>query len=71
MNKRSKLGFFLFGVVLALAVAAMGDDPDGAQAELRQYCEMVALNRADPTVGWPDFNESYDSECVPHEDESR
>jgi hypothetical protein len=64
MNKRSKLGFFLFGVVLALAMAAMGDDPDGAQAELRQYCDMVTLHRADPTVGWPDFNESYDRECT-------
>lgn len=64
MNKRTKLGYFLFGVVLALAVAAMGNDPDGEQAELQMYCDMVELNRQDPDKGWPDFNESYDRECT-------
>lgn len=64
MKTRQKLGLLLFGVILTLAIAAVGDDPDGAQAELDQYCEMVALNRADPTVGWPDFDKSYDRECT-------
>lgn len=67
MNKRSKLGFFLLGVALALAIAAIGEDPDGAQAELRQYCKMVALNRQDPDLGWPDFHGTYDSECTTNE----
>lgn len=71
MKTMHKLGFLLLGIAIGLALCALGTGPDELEAEQRQYCEMVALNRADPTVGWPDFNESYDSECVPHEDESR
>jgi hypothetical protein len=71
MNKTSKLVFLLIGIAIGLALCATGTGPDELEVELRQYCEMVALNRADPTVGWPDFHKTYDSECAPHEDESR
>lgn len=64
MKTRHKIGYLLLGVILALALTVVGDDPDGAEANARQYCEMVALNRADPDLGWPDFNKSYDRECT-------
>ena len=63
MNKKSKVGMLLAGVVIALALGAMGDDPDGAEAELAQYCGMVSLHKADPSVGWPDYNGNYDEVC--------
>lgn len=71
MKTSSKLGYLFLGIVIGAALCVIGTGPDELETQQRQYCEMVALNRADPMVGWPDFNESYDSECAPHEDESR
>lgn len=71
MKTSRKLKLLFAGIAVGAALWIIGTGPDELEAQQRQYCEMVALNRADPTVGWPDFNESYESECVPHEDESR
>ena len=30
-----------------------------------QYCNMVKLNRGDPTLGWPDYKGIYDEVCFP------
>lgn len=70
MNKRTKAGFLILGIVAGLTVSAVLSGPDELEMEQRQYCEMVALNREDPTLGWPDFNNTYDSECT-HENGTR
>lgn len=63
------IAMFFVGALIALAaLIAMGDIPTDEDLTHRQYCEMVALNRADPTVGWPDFNNSYDQECTHERD---
>lgn len=71
MKTSGKVKQFFFGTAIGAAFCIVGTGPDELELQQRQYCEMVALNRADPTVGWPDFHKTYDSECAPHEDESR
>lgn len=63
-------GFLLLGITVGLLIGWAMDGKHAEDLEQEQYCEMVALYRADPTVGWPDFNESYDRECA-NEDASR
>jgi hypothetical protein len=58
--------YALLGVVLLLIMAVNQMAPDELELEQRQYCQMVALHRADPTVGWPDFRHTYDTECTHH-----
>lgn len=65
------LSVTLLIAAVALAVLALGDDPDHAKAEAERYCRMVELHRADPSVGWPDFNNSYDSECKGNDEATR
>lgn len=64
MKTRHKIGYFIIGVAIGIAILVMAAGPDELELEQQRYCEMVALNRADPTVGWPDFDKSYDRECT-------
>lgn len=57
------LPYFLLGVVLMLVAALLGSEKDQADVEAAHYCEMVALHKVDPTVGWPDYNQTYDRDC--------
>lgn len=35
------------------------------EVEQRQYCDLVALGKADPDLGWPDFRGTFDKHCNP------
>lgn len=64
MKRRTKFIFLLVGMAIGLTLSALlGSGPDPVGLDQQQYCEMVALNRADPTVGWPDYNDNYDEVC--------
>lgn len=61
------------GTLLSALILAFGliaglylDDEKEAEQELTIYCEMVQLRRdtGDPTIGWPDYRNIYDSECL-------
>lgn len=60
---RSHARYFFLGVLIVLAGWAV-TGPDEAEAEMARYCELVHLNKQDPSVGWPDFNHNYDTECT-------
>lgn len=32
---------------------------------MEQYCELVAMHKFDPDVGWPDYNNVFDEQCTP------
>lgn len=51
-------GLILFGLVGAM-------DAEDEQAQLEHYCQMVKLNKKDPSVGWPDYNGVYNEACKP------
>lgn len=57
------LPYFLLGVFIVLVAAMLGGEKDEAEAQAAMYCEMVALHQIDPTVGWPDYNKTYDRDC--------
>jgi hypothetical protein len=71
MKTRHKIGFLILGLAIGAALSVLGAGPDELEMQQQQYCEMVALHRADPTVGWPDYNESYDKECTHGKDATR
>lgn len=50
-------GFILFALVGTM-------DAEDEQAQLEHYCEMVKLNKKDPSVGWPDYDRIYDTACI-------
>lgn len=59
---------FKHGIVLLVALIATlgvlgGLEMEDKKVEDARYCYQVALNKADPTQGWPDFDERYDSMC--------
>ncbi len=56
--------FMLFGVLLALFIGGIFEKQT-LNLEQQRYCEMVALNKAEPEYGWPDFKDSFDTECNP------
>lgn len=65
MSKTVKFVFLLIGMAVTLTVGALfNSGPDPVELEQRRYCEMVKLNRADPTIGWPDYNRNYDEVCI-------
>ena len=38
--------------------------PDGEPAtETEFYCQMVDINKADDSIGWPDYKGIYDEVC--------
>lgn len=49
-------GLTLFGIV-------GGMDAEDEQAQLEHYCEMVKLNKKDPSAGWPDYDGIYKTAC--------
>jgi hypothetical protein len=49
-------GLILFGIV-------GGMDAEDEQAQLEHYCEMVKLNKKDPSAGWPDYDGIYKTAC--------
>lgn len=51
-------GLILFGFVGAM-------DAEDEQAQLEHYCEMVKLNKTDPSTGWPDYDGIYAKSCKP------
>jgi len=50
-------GLLLFGLVGAM-------DAEDEQAQLEHYCEMVKLNKKDPSAGWPDYDGIYRTACT-------
>ena len=53
-------GILLLFTVLLIAGAT---DQDIESHETALYCEMVAINKADQTLGWPDYKRTYDEVC--------
>ena len=49
-------------VVAALALSGLKDD--SLAIEQTQYCRMVHMHKSDPSLGWPDFNKTYDQYCT-------
>lgn len=63
MTKKTKILIaWIVAAVIAAAVLSVG--PGEEQADQDQYCEMVALNKQDPSVGWPDYNHNYEEVCA-------
>lgn len=60
----------LYSIMFGMLALKACSGPDELEAQQRKYCGMVALNRADPTVGWPDYNGTFDEECT-HETQAR
>lgn len=50
-------GLILFGLVGTM-------DAEDEQAQLEHYCEMVKLNKKDPSGGWPDYDGIYGTACT-------
>lgn len=53
-------GILLLFTVLLVAGAT---DQDIESHETALYCEMVAINKADQALGWPDYKRTYDEAC--------
>lgn len=51
------LGACLFGLWL------FGSGPTEEEIHLRRYCDMVALHKENPEVGWPDYDKVFDKLC--------
>ena len=64
MNRCSKLHMGLVLAAVVVAVLVVGKfDRDAQRMEQRQYCDMVALGKQDPDLGWPDFRNVFDAQC--------
>lgn len=64
MSRCPKLYVGLVVAALVLGVLALGGFKDAAEdLEQRQYCELVALHKANPDLGWPDFHGTFEQEC--------
>lgn len=50
------------GLILFVLIAS--SDAENEQLQLEYYCEMVELNKNDPSVGWPDYDQIYSSSCL-------
>lgn len=50
-------GLILFGVMGTM-------DAEDEQAQLEHYCEMVKLHKQDKSLGWPDYDDIYDTACT-------
>ena len=66
--KRKTENIIVVASALAIAAALLYMDnlmgvPDPFEVDRANYCSMVALNKSDPELGWPDYNNSYDKEC--------
>lgn len=58
-------GWVIAYVIVAILLAAKAcAGPDPIDQEQAMYCEMVALNKQDPSVGWPDYNHNYQEVCA-------
>jgi hypothetical protein len=53
-------GILLLFTVLLISGAT---DQDIESHETALYCEMVAINKADQTLGWPDYKRTYEEVC--------
>jgi len=53
----------LFTVLLIAGAIAGATDQDIESHETALYCEMVAINKADQTLGWPDYKRTYNEVC--------
>ena len=70
MHRTSKLkdNFYTICAILAgliLFGLAGTMDAEDEQAQLEHYCEMVKLNKQDPSTGWPDYDGIYAESCKP------
>lgn len=62
-NLRNALVFF----ALLAGVMVLGHyEKETTDADMRQYCRLVALNRASGgELGWPDYNHVFSQQCTP------
>lgn len=66
MKKNDGILALLCAAALLALCAFCGEGPTEEQAMAEQYCAMVAAHKADPDIGWPDYNHTYDEECNEH-----
>ena len=60
----SRVVLVLALVLLVLFVlGAMGVRDNTLELEQAHYCRMVASFKQNPNVGWPDYAESFKTEC--------
>ena len=55
------LAAWIAAVILGLWL--FGSGPTEEEIHLRQYCAMVALNKKEPELGWPDYDKAFDKQC--------
>ena len=51
---------------LAIVSALLANFPDpikDLERDRQEYCEMVRIHRADPSLGWPDYKNIYKEVC--------
>ena len=58
------IAVIILGALVLLALSALGDKKE-EDIQLRQYCDLVALGKADPDLGWPDFKGTFNQHCNP------
>lgn len=54
-------------LILAIVAAILYNFPDpieDLERDRQEYCEMVELHTADPSLGWPDYNGNYEEVCT-------
>lgn len=52
-----------FLALFTVLLVAGATDQDIESDETALYCEMVAINKADQTLGWPDYKRTYNEVC--------
>ena len=50
-------------MLFTVLLIAGATDQDIESHETALYCEMVAINKADQTLGWPDYKRTYNEVC--------
>lgn len=58
----SALIFLAVGLSIGTLLSSCPKAPDMEEA---QYCDLVALHKRDPTLGWPDYRGTFDQLCTP------
>ena len=51
----------VFLILAAMAISGFKDDALAMQD--RQYCDLVALHKQNPDLGWPDFDKRFERDC--------
>jgi len=65
MSRQSQrsAAYFVSGILVAICLGIIANGPTDAEIDQAQYCRMVAMHKSDPIIGWPDFHNTYNTEC--------